>query len=147
MDTSKNRRLVSGKRVLCRCALSFPKTDIFNQMPIRRNGLIVLNTRGGALYMNSQFNEQSIGKIFKPGQSGNLSSFILVAKDNTQHELGTISARFLRFTNGNSARGMVLRFVNLTEEQIDLLNMMVGSQPDVPENEGNIIKKMLEKFT
>ena len=122
MAESRNRRLVSGQRVVCACSLELPKSDPFLVYKASRKGVFVLNVRGGSLYLADQFTERSIAKVFPSDQSSVIKNIKLYPKDAPIVELGDISVRYLKLTQDSKMVGVVVRFTNLTDGQIDILN-------------------------
>lgn len=129
MTTNKNRRLISGERVLCKCSLDLPKVDPFDAMKVHRNGYMVFNTRGCSLYVTPQFTNESVGKLFKGDTPGTIKNLLLYPESSDTIKLGSVNARFLHFTDGSLLKGMVLRFVNLSEPQLDTINQLSVTLP------------------
>jgi len=122
MSENKNRRLISGQRAVCNCALELPKTDPFSSYKSVRNGVLVMNVRGGCLYLADQFTESSIVKVFPPDQSSIIKNIKLYPSEGSLIDLGHISVRYLNLSKRSKLVGVVLKFVNLSEEQMDTLN-------------------------
>lgn len=104
---------------------------------------MVFNTRGGSFYMPQQFTDVSITKLFKPNEASKLKKLTFQPEGGEQVVLGDIQARFLKFTNSFVHSGMVLRFVNPTEKQLDLLNTLVDSLPAIGDDEDGAIQKVM----
>ena len=76
-----------------------------------------MNTRGGSLYLTSQFSASSVTRIFTPGQASTIKRFTLYPPEAEAILLGELSARFLRFTTGKNVRwngGAVQQFLRST---------------------------------
>ncbi len=144
MTDFKNKRLISGNRVICRCSLELPKIDPFDNFKLHRAGYMVFNTRGGSLYMPQQFTEMSITKLFKPNEASKLKKLTFQPEVGAQVVVGDMQARFLKFTNSAGHSGMVLRFVNLAERQLDILNTLVDSLPGIGDDEEGAIQKVMQ---
>lgn len=135
----RNRRQVSGDRVLCRCSLELPKHDPFSNYRASCEGFIVLNVRGGSLYLAHQFNEDSVRQAFPPDKASLIKDFKLYQKEGTPIPIGDLHVRFLKFKQGLELTGLVLRFVNLTDAQMDLLNGLTSHFPIVTGSEETAI--------
>jgi hypothetical protein len=144
---TRDRRAISGNRVLCACSLDLPKVDPFYAMKTYREGHIILNVRGGSLYIPNQFTVVSIKHLFKPAEASTIRNFNLYPESSTEISLGNVDARFLNFTNGKLHVGMVLRFVNLTEKQLDTLNSLVSQLPAVSGSEELSIHAVISQTT
>lgn len=115
--------------MLCRCSLDLPKVDPFNAVKVHRTGYVVFNTRGCSLYVTPQFTEKSVGKLFHGDKPGTIKNFMLFPEAADVIKLGNVNARFLHFTKGARLKGMVLRFVNLSEIQLDTINQLSTTLP------------------
>jgi len=124
MSENSNRRLISGQRVVCSCTLELPKTDPFSNYKAVRTGVLVLNVRGGSLYLADQFTETSILKVFPPDQSSIIKNIKLFSENVSPVELGNVSVRYLKMNKRTKMVGVILKFVNLSEKQIDILNSL-----------------------
>ena len=92
---------------------------------------MLLNVRGCALYLPNQYTELSIVKLFASGKPGVITELKLQPENLPEVNLVEVSARFLRFTGNEPEVGMVLRFVNLSESQMDAINNLVELLPPV----------------
>ncbi len=81
------------------------------------------------MYLPNQFTERTIGSIFVKGKPGLVTDIILFPQESPEIRLGAINARFLRFTGHAPEVGMVLRFVNLSEEQLCAINQLIDQSP------------------
>lgn len=140
-----DKRAISGGRVVCACSMQFPKVDVFNQMTIQRKGYLIFNARGGAFYIPQQFTENSVKQLFKRGEPGLIKDFKLYPNGQPEIVIGQVSARFLHFVGNEPYPGMVLRFRNLNEGQLDTLNKLVNVLPKVETNEQAFIQRALCK--
>jgi len=145
VSVQKNNRLISGNRVICQCSLELPKVDAFSNIKTDRQGYLAFNTRGGALYMGQQFTPLTINKIFNGDEPATLKQFVLYPPDAPAVKLGEIDARFLHFTEGKKFIGMVIRFVGLSEIQLDRLNTLCDSLPPMEDREELALLKALKQ--
>lgn len=135
VSAQKNNRLISGNRVICRCTLELPKVDAFSNFQTDRQGYLSFNTRGGALYMGQQFTPLSINKVFNGDEASTLKNVVLYPPELPEVRLGQLNARFLHFTQGQKFIGLVIRFVGLSEMQLDCLNTLCDTLPSVEGSE------------
>ena len=132
----RDRRLVSGPRVLCRCSLELPKLDAFSTYRAAREGFMVLNVRGGSLYLAHQFTEEGARRAFPDGSALALKRFTLYPPDGGEPVvIGTLGVRFLKLVRGRRLDGLVLRFTGLDDRQIDLLGGLAQRCPTVDGDE------------
>ncbi len=135
LPENKNRRLVSGKRVICYSSMILPKVNQFSSVKALRDGPLVFNVRGCSLYCLPQYNPNTIREVFKSDEPGVIKEFRLFPPGSKPINLQNVTARFVRFTNTQKHVGMVLRFVNLNETQLDTLFALTDSLPEVSTNE------------
>lgn len=140
-----NKRAISGNRVICACSMQLPKVNAFNQLKIHRKGYLVFNARGGALYLSPQFDESNVTQLFNPGQAGVIKNFKLHPRGKAEVVIGQISARFLFFTQTQAMPGMVMRFGNLSEWQLEMLNTLMIKLPKVGPDEHEFIQRALRR--
>ena len=139
MSNNKNRRLVSGDRVLCKCSMLLPSLNPFAGIKISRSGYMVLNVRGGSLYLAQQLNEQSVASIFPPDKTSLIKQLTLYPDNGSAILLGDMNVRYLKMTDGLKYVGLVLRFVNISEEQLDILIGLPDYFPLVSGDEESVI--------
>lgn len=138
---ARDRRQVSGVRVLCRCSLELPKLDPFSAYRARREGFMVLNVRGGSLYLAHPFTEEGARRAFPPERAVTVKHFTLHPEEGGPIELGRVDVRYLKTVRGRELTGLVLRFVGLDERQIDLLNALRERCPAVTGDEEEAVPK------
>lgn len=145
LPANKNRRLVSGKRVICYSSMILPKVNHFSSVKPLRDGPLVFNVRGCAFYCLPQYNQKTINDVFKSDQPGVIKDFRLFPQGGQPINLENVSARFVRFTNSQKHVGMVLRFVNLNEIQLDTLFSLTESLPEVSSDEEQQISQIFNQ--
>ena len=102
-----------------------------------------MNTRGGSLYLTSQFSASSVTRIFEAGQASTIKRFTLYPPGAEAIVLGELSARFLRFTTGKMYVGMVVRFSNFSDQQLDTVNQLIEQLPDVTGDEEQLVSRLM----
>lgn len=140
-----DKRAISGDRVVCACSMQLPKVDAFNRLKTLRKGYLIFNTRGGAFYLSQQFTDETITQLFLPGETGLIKEFKLYPRGGSEISLGQVHARFLYFTDTQPLPGMVLRFANLSEQQLELLNKLTNELPKIGASENSIIANALKR--
>jgi hypothetical protein len=140
-----DKRFISGDRVICACSLQFPKIDCFSPIQTSHEGCLVFNLRGGAFYTKDQFCDDTVTKIFNPGELGLIKRITLYPKDQSPISLGDIHARFLKFTGPKSRQGMVLRFAKLSDSQINTFNELTHSLAKCEESEQVTVDKFIRR--
>lgn len=140
-----DRRKISGNRVICMCSVEMPKLDPFNNYSNVQKGPFVFNVRGGSLYTWTHYTDKSIADIFPPDKPAHLRNLQLFPVDQPVISLGDIKARFLRFDGEHNSQGLILRFVHLSEGQLDKLNELTAALPGVAEDEATQVNTMLQE--
>ena len=100
---------------------------------------MVVNVRGGSLYLAEQLTDMHAKKVFPPGKTSTIKKFTLYPPNEPEILIGDINARYLRLVDGVSASGLILRFVNPTDIQLDLLNSVLTLCPTVEGEEEQAI--------
>lgn len=139
MSEQRNRRLISGERVVCRCSLELPKLDPFSNHQARHAGFMVLNVRGGSLYLTQAFTDPGARRAFPDDPRSVIRKLTLYPRDGEPVLIGDIRVRYLKLIDRGEAVGLVLRFVNTTEHQLDLLNGLPSIFPAVTDDEASSI--------
>lgn len=131
----KDKRKISGDRVLAECEVLLPNSDPFSHYNNLKAGHIVLNTRGGSLYLAEHFNERNIEKIFPNGETTVFNTLKLSANSQPDIILAGLKVKFLRLRKEPHREAIVFRFIDLTEEQLDLLSIAQYQLPAIGDNE------------
>jgi len=139
MTDAPNRRLISGSRVYANCHLELPKVDPFKNVKTARDGFIILNVRGCSLYLPQQFTTISIKTLFTENEPQLIKGLTLLPEDGNPIVVGNIYARFLQFNDVKPSPGMILRFVNVSENQMELLNEIQDILPTFSGAEENVV--------
>ncbi|MFT4726896.1 MAG: hypothetical protein ACI9UN_001391 [Granulosicoccus sp.] len=140
-----DKRAISGDRVVCACSMQLPKLDPFKPLNIHRKGYLIFNMRGGAFYISQQFTDHTVKQMFKAGKASLIKDIILYPGRVLEIVLGDIKARFLYFTDTQPLPGMVLRFSDLSEEQLNKLNLLTDELPKIGASEKSFIAKALKR--
>jgi len=85
---------------------------------------MVLNVRGGNLYLPEQFSLEKAKSIFPEGEKNQIRFFTLYGENDVKIVIGDVQVRFLKLTEGDKISGLVLRFIHLSDHQLDLLNSL-----------------------
>lgn len=120
-QTYRDRRKVSGERVSCQCEFILPSADPFNQHSIKTLGTMVLNVRGCGLYLQQPLEAEDIKRIFPETRLVILKKILLTGSDSQKFSITNLSIRRVRLVTDEMGLGIVMRFVNLNENQLDIL--------------------------
>ena len=134
-DKAMDKRKFSGARVLGECEVVLPVADPFAHYDNVKKGYMVLNVRGGCLYVPEHFNEENIDKIFPDGKSGEFKKLTLWGKSKEELVIENIKIAFLRLRKEKNREGVVFRFVNISEKQLDFLDGLKFKLPAIGGNE------------
>lgn len=126
-----NRRLVSGPRVLAKCEVLLPKVDPFDHTNRSvKLGFLVFNVRGGCLYFREHIFEQNVDRIFPNGSTTVFKRLSVICSDNSEFSIENIKVKYLRYRKHGKRGGIVFRFLDFTEQQLDCLEMLQKMLPE-----------------
>lgn len=121
----KDRRKIGGPRTVCYCEFSSPNPDPFKAHSLPIQGLMKLNARGCSVYPKSNITlEHMTAETFEEWFIGNrltIKAMKLTRKDGTHYTIADLGIKGTRFVNDKNGRGIVFKFVNLSERQLDQL--------------------------
>jgi len=130
-----NKRKISGDRVIAECEVLLPNSDPFSHYNNLKTGHIVLNIRGGCLYLAEHFNNRNIVKVFPNGQTSVFTKLIVSVVDQPNIIINNLKVMFIRLRKEACREGIVFRFVDITEEQLNLLSEAQHQLPAIGANE------------
>ncbi len=117
----KDKRLFGGDRVIAKCKIMLPITDPFAHYNNIKTGYVVLNMRGGCLYIGESIDECNISKIFPDGENAVFQKMGLSAKNQSDILICNLKVAFIRLRKEINREGIVFKYTDLTEMQMDLL--------------------------
>ena len=127
----KNRRLVGGQRVSAKCKVLLTSVDPFDHFNRSvKSGSIVFNVRGGCLYFSEHIFEQNINRIFPNGSTAIFKRLTLVCSDNSEFTIENIKAKYIRYKKEENRAGVVFRFLDFSEKQLDSLELLQKLLPE-----------------
>ena len=124
-----DKRKFSGNRVIGRCEITLKNLDPFSFYEDTRSGYMVLNIRGGCLYLNEGVTEKVLEKIFPDGKNTVFKEIRLFSDLNEVVVIKNIKAAFLRIRRGKKKAGIVLRFIDISGEHLDKLSSVINHLP------------------
>ena len=130
-----DQRKFSGDRVVARCEVVFERNDPFSIWDNVKTGHIVLNIRGGCLYLGHYIDEQTVEKIFPDNGSGKFIKLTLSADNRPDVVLENLKVSYQRLRLEANREGIVFRFVDITEKQLDLLGSLGERLPKIGNRE------------
>ena len=134
-----DRRFISGNRVIARCVMELPKVDLYTNFRNRKSAFLVFNVRGGSIYLFEQLNKHSLTGIFPNDRPVKLTNLTLYPREQPEIKLSEISMRFDHIREDAYEKGIVFRFVSLTEKNMDSLNAITLLLPPITANEGKTV--------
>lgn len=121
----KDRRKIGGQRTVCYCEFSSPNPDPFKSHSLPMQGLMKLNVRGCSVYPKNNISlEYMTAETLKEWFIGNrltIKAMKLMSKDGTHYTISDLGIKGLRFVKDKNGQGIVFKFVNLSERQLDQL--------------------------
>lgn len=145
-NSGADKRKFSGDRILAECVVVLPITDPFSRYNNVKKGHLVLNIRGGCLYLPEHFTEENIVKIFPNGRETVFEKLTLLPKDKPEIIINNIKVTFLRLRKEQSREGIVFRFTDISEEHLDVLDSLRYKLPAIgPSEESSVpFKEIIE---
>lgn len=119
-----DRRKVSGDRVTCKCEFILPNPDPFMHSRMLVTGVMVLNVRGCCVYPDQVMSVEELKRKVPESKALEVSKLVITGSDGQKFPLSSIAVRRVRLLNDEHGQGVILRFSNLTETQLDMLNQI-----------------------
>ncbi|WP_275096896.1 hypothetical protein [Sedimenticola hydrogenitrophicus] len=133
--TSSDKRKFSGQRVLARCEITLPIFDPFSNASNLMAGYLVFNMRGGCLYLGEHTHSKKFKKIFPEDYTVTLKELILSSNHTADIAVQNLTLKFLRLKGLDDREGIVFRFVDLIERQVDILFKAQERMPAITSRE------------
>lgn len=140
LPEASNRRNVSGHRVIARCKMELPKKDMFSNYKNIKESLIVFNARGGCFYLLQQLNKNSIEEIFPSDKPIVLPKLTIFSKQIKEVNLVNVSLKYEQLRHDIHEKGIIFRFLRLSDDQLDALNKINGVLPKIAGEEGKTVQ-------
>ncbi|MEE9335726.1 MAG: hypothetical protein V3U65_16670 [Granulosicoccaceae bacterium] len=121
LQDAPDRRKVSGERVTCKCEFVLPNPDPFMHAKMLVTGVIELNVRGCCVYPDQAMSVEEMKRTVPESKALTVSNFNVRGDDGQKFSLGDVAVRRVRLVCDEQGQGVVLRFANLAERQIDTL--------------------------
>lgn len=116
-----DRRKFGGSRVVARCEVVLKSPDLFSCYENNRAGYMALNIRGGIFYLNQVITENNFEKMFPDGKTAVFKELRLFSDAGKNILIRNIKVMFLKKKEGGNRQGIVFRFVDISEEHLDIL--------------------------
>ena len=138
-DQFTDKRKFSGNRMIGRCVVEIKKDDPFAVWNNIKTGHMVLNIRGGCLYLGEYFDENNIQKLFPDNGNGTFLKLTLSSDKKIDVVLENLKVSFLRLRREENREGIVVRFVDISEEQLKILDDLRFNLPAIgPSEEASV---------
>ncbi|OMH39388.1 hypothetical protein [Motiliproteus sp. MSK22-1] len=134
-EIGADKRKFSGNRVIAECIVVLPLTNPFAHQSNIKKGYLVLNIRGGSLYLPERFQDNRIERIFPDGKTTVFKKLTLLPQDKPEIVITDIKVSFVRLRKEKSREGIVFRFVDISEEHLDILDSLKHKLPAISANE------------
>lgn len=131
----KDKRKLSGDRVLAKCELTLNIVDPYSTYSRVKTGHFVMNVRGGCLYLTEKIQKRNLQHIFPDGHTAKFRQLALMRDDLPDIVLRDLNVEFLRLREQADRTGIVFRFVDTTESQMDLLYKAQTELPAISSDE------------
>lgn len=125
-----DRRKLGGERVSCACVFTLPNTDPDSEGKGLVSGSMVFNTRGCSLYLEPGLTSDETKNIFPEYRLVVLTDLVFSTVGSSKIGLHKLNVRRIRLISDERGPGIVLRFVNLTEQQLGILTSIIYAHPN-----------------
>lgn len=95
------------------------------------SGTLVFNARGGCFFIKKGFTLNVKSQIFKDGETSRLGELKLKAEGETVGLFKNVEIKLLGEKHQNMDSGVIFKFIQLSEQQLDSLNALVKTLPTV----------------
>lgn len=92
---------------------------------------MALNIRGGIFYLNQIITENNFEKMFPDGKTAVFKELRLFSESGKNILIRNIKVMFLKKKEGGNRQGIVFRFVDISEEHLDILINLSEVLPSV----------------
>lgn len=134
-----DKRKLSGDRVLAECEIVVKNANPFSSYNPVKKGYVVLNVRGGSLYLPEHFTEENIEKLFPDGKTTEFTKLTLYANKKPPIIIENIKVLFVRLIKNQNREGVVFSFTEISEEQLDILESLSSKLPAIgPDEEDSV---------
>ena len=96
---------------------------------------MVLNIRGGALYLEESVTEEHIERIFPDGKTAVFEKLTLLPNDKPEIVIKNIKVTFIRLRKEANREGIVFRFTDISEGHLDILETLRFKLPLISSSE------------
>mgnify|MGYP000081773137 CR=1 FL=1 len=117
----QDKRTICGNRVLGKCNFIFDVLDPYSSFNSIKSGYVVMNMQGGSAYLGEHFHEDNLSSLFPDGKMAVISQLSLFIEKDTPLVLLNVKIRFIRLNAHKDREGIVFKFYDLNEEQMDQL--------------------------
>lgn len=123
-ETRRNRRLIGGHRVKSLFNLYVKDLDPFKPSVNNFSGTLVFNARGGCLFLSDAVLARTLFNLIE-NEATLVESFEFVCSERETHALRNVRIKYLRAKEIAGYHGFVFKFIQSTEETLNLLNDLV----------------------
>lgn len=129
-----DKRQLSGQRVIAPCEVIADTANPYAWNPVRY-GYMVLNVRGGCLYLGEVFDDKDIETMFPRDGRGIFTSITLCAENAPEVLLENMHVAFKRINKHADRDGIVFTFLDVSEAQLDTLLRAIDTLPRIGRKE------------
>lgn len=126
MDTKQDKRAIGGKRVVAQFSIKLSALDIADG---RFNGTLVFNARGGMFFLGYGLQSDIQAKIFRGSDVTSIFELELSHAGKRVGLLNNLTVKLMREKRVGEDYGFIVKFVQVSEENLDKLNALVQELP------------------
>lgn len=130
-DIKRDQRKIGGPRVSAPFKMIVTNPDPFSVHTDKFTGVVVFNVRGGCLFVDNAELSQARSRIFREGPVAALATLDLTTPDEHTCSLQKIKIKLSREKDLDGHPGIVFKFLQSSEQHIDLLNLLTERLPHV----------------
>jgi len=124
-----DQRKIGGTRVAAAFRMDVANQDPFKPFADKFYGTLVVNARGGYLHLTNHNAKQAESRIFADGPVATLSKLEIDVPEEPCCLLKNIKIKVIGTKGTKEQNGIVFKFVQLTDIQLDQLNSLKDKLP------------------
>jgi len=89
-----------------------------------KSGSIEFNVRGGCVHFRENIYEENLDRIFPDGSTTVFKRLSVFSADESEYAIHDIKVKYVRRTGEDCDSGVIFRFLDFSEEQLDSLERL-----------------------
>lgn len=122
---------MGGNRVIAQFLIKPDKPNAFVEATDKFSGTLVFNSRGGCLFIKNGLNNNAKSRMFRTDDTIHIQGLQLSEDDKTIALLTDFNVTLLGEKSKGSDIGIIVKFTNFSESQIEEINLLLEKLPKV----------------